>query len=174
MIQSFTHKLKTENILNFILYMGALTIGMSFIGKDESFIFSRNNVKDSLSLNPKCISRIDSFTKTKVYENVDLEPRFPGGPSAFARFLNRNLVYPKSFEDEQFQSSVIINFIVKMDGSLTDIHVNGKRDGKSISALERSVMELYKKMPNWTPGKCNGKNVSVRLKRPITICLSSD
>ena len=165
------HRSKVKCTLDFIFYIVALTIVISFIGIDKSFVVTETHFTDMSSANPKCDTRIDSFAKILVYENVDLEPSFPGGPPALTRYLNRNLKYPDIDEDSSYQLTATVSFIVKVDGALIDIHIDRKRNGNGLSSLEKVVLDLYKDMPEWIPGKCNGHNVPVRVRRSISIHL---
>lgn len=122
---------------------------------------------------PPCKSYYNNFLKKKVYTTVEIEPAFPGGAAAFQRFLNRNLKYPQEQIDiGDLQSTVMVKLVVDVDGQIKDIRVQDRdrsKDSNELTPLDREVVRVYKSMPSWTPGICNGKKVAVELKRPLTV-----
>lgn len=122
---------------------------------------------------PPCKSYYNSSLKKKVYTNVEIEPGFPGGEAAFQRFLNRNLKYPQEQIDSgELQSTVVVKFVVDVDGQIKDLRVQSRdrnKDSSELTPLDREVVRVYNSTPTWTPGICNGKNVAVELKRPLIV-----
>ena len=110
------------------------------------------------------------FAKTEVKEpdpkipidNPEVEPAYPGGINALRVFLERNLSNPKDL-DEGEQVSVKIKFIVGYDGALKSFET--VQDGGK--EFNNEVVRVLKKMPQWVPGKSNGKNVSVYYTIPV-------
>ena len=62
-------------------------------------------------------------TEKKVSENRVL-PQFPGGPQAWAEYLQKKLWYPQSADAYGVEGRVVIKFTVKEDGSLSDIEAH--------------------------------------------------
>lgn len=61
------------------------------------------------------------------------------------------------------EGRVISAFIVNEDGSLSNIKI-----ARSISEkFDEEAIRLIKNMPNWKPGKQNGKAVKVSYSLPI-------
>ena len=59
--------------------------------------------------------------------------------------------------------AVIISFIIDNNGQVLDIKVN-----RGISeTLDNEAIRIVSLMPNWTPGKKNGKPVKSRYNLPI-------
>ncbi|MES2429602.1 MAG: energy transducer TonB [Bacteroidota bacterium] len=98
----------------------------------------------------------------KPLEKVDDEAMFPGGQSALREFLKRNLVNPNEMEEGE-EVFVRIKFVVGYDGKLKGFEVmqSGGND------FDKEVIRVLKKMPQWTPGKVKGRNVSVYTMIPI-------
>ncbi len=99
--------------------------------------------------------------KTPI-NNPEFEPSYPGGMNALRTFLQRNLTNPEDLEESE-QVSVKIKFIVGYDGVLKNFET--LQDGGA--AFNNEVMRVLKKMPQWVPGKSNGKNVSVYYTIPV-------
>lgn len=104
-----------------------------------------------------------SESSTKVYDEVDEMPSFPGGLNGLMTFLAQNMVYPVTAQENGVQGRVIISFVVETDGSITDVKVARSVD----PSLDREAMRVVKAMPKWTPGKKDGKPVRVKYTVPM-------
>jgi protein TonB len=102
-----------------------------------------------------------------AYQKVDVMPEFPGGDIALLKFIADNTVYPKEAKEKGIQGKVITRFMVKKDGSVSDVSVV---QGVN-SALDNEAVRVVKTLPNFTPGKLNGKTVPVWFMVPITFAL---
>lgn len=96
--------------------------------------------------------------QTPVYEQkqVDQKAMFAGGEEKLVEFLLKNLKYPKDAEREKADGTVCVHFIVKSDGSLSEIKVP-----ESVHpALDAEGIRIVKAMPKWIPARKKGKAVS--------------
>lgn len=99
-----------------------------------------------------------------AYDVVEQMPSFPGGDQKLHEFIKKNLRYPKECADSGIQGRVIIAFIVERNGKLSNIRVV-----KSVNpALDKEALRIVNLMPNWIPGKQNGRTVRVKFLIPIT------
>ena len=90
-------------------------------------------------------------------------PQFPGGPIEFMKWLTRNLKYPKSLEPLKVEGTVVADFIVNTDGSVTDITIK-----KSLHTLcDNEVLRVLSTMPRWTPGIENDKPCRTNVCIPV-------
>jgi len=112
---------------------------------------------------------VDDTTNTKYFvgEIVEQMPMFPGGPVALKQFIVDNLKYPEEAEEDSVQGRVIVSFVVEDDGSITEVKVAKSVDPR----LDKEAVEVVSKMPKWTPGQSNGKNVRVNYQIPINFKL---
>nr|WP_294791707.1 M56 family metallopeptidase [uncultured Mucilaginibacter sp.] len=106
----------------------------------------------------------------KVFSTVEAYPVFPGGMSGFTKFLSKNLKYPNEMRSRGIQGKVFVQFIVGMDGSLSDIKA---MRGPSEEFKEEAVRVLSTS-PKWIPGFQNGRKVKVQYTVPINFTLSFD
>ena len=104
-----------------------------------------------------------SESSTKVYDEVDEMPSFPGGLNGLMTFLSQNMVYPVTAQENGVQGRVTVSFVVETDGSITDVKVARSVD----PSLDREAMRVVKAMPKWTPGKKDGKPVRVKYTVPM-------
>ncbi len=95
-------------------------------------------------------------------------PQFPGGMTAFIQWLNRNLKYPVTAQQQKKQGQVTVTFIINTDGSTADIKVS-KSSG--IPALDFEAVRVLRTMPRWTPGKEKGKPCRTMVAVPVVFKL---
>jgi len=118
---------------------------------------------------PASATKEDSESDERVFEVVETDPQFPGGTKALKQYLSNNIEYPMRARRQATQGDVIVQFIVKKDGSISDINVvKGLGDG-----LNQEAIRLVKSMPKWNPGKQRGRPVEVKYTLPITFNLGS-
>lgn len=100
---------------------------------------------------------------------ADIPPQFPGGTDAFIKFLKRNLTSPRDL-DENEETSVLVRFVVDLDGSLSGFEVS--RSGGV--DFDKEVLRVLHKMPKWVPGRTHGENISVYYTVPVKFTAQSD
>lgn len=92
-----------------------------------------------------------------VYEHPDQLASFKGGMEAMISYLKSNVHYPEAAFKKGIQGKVLVEFIVRKDGSLTDVKLF-----KSVHPeLDKEALRVVKSMPKWIPGKDKGKYVNV-------------
>ena len=119
------------------------------------------------TLTATTLSTIDRQTQqpdTKVYKVVEVKPQFKGGESAMMEFIAKNVKYPQAAINATQQGRVIVGFVVRKDGIVSDVHIE-KSSGHA--ALDEEAMRVVKTMPAWKPGKQKGKLVNVKCDVPI-------
>ena len=106
-------------------------------------------------------------TDDKIFQVVEDQPEFPGGMEALMKHLSKEIKYPKEAQDKGTQGRVIVQFVVRKDGSITDAKVMKPVD----PLLDAEALRVVSEMPNWTPGKQRGEAVNVRFTLPVTFRL---
>ena len=101
--------------------------------------------------------------ENKVFDIVEQQPLFPGGPAALMKYLSENTKYPVVAQENGVQGRVTVQFVVEKDGSISDVHVLRGVD----PSLDREAVRVVKSMPRWTPGKQNGITVRVIYRVPV-------
>ena len=89
-------------------------------------------------------------------ENVQA-PEFPGGENAYMKFLSDNIKYPVIAQENGIQGLIEAVFNIDTTGKVTFVKFSKSVD-PSLDKEARRVIEL---MPDWIPGKLNGKATSV-------------
>jgi len=112
-----------------------------------------------------------SVTKSAIIEAEDAEvltvveemPSFPGGDTERNKFLAENIVYPRQAAENGLQGTVYISFIVNSDGKITDAKILRGIGG----GCDEEALRVVKLMPDWKPGRQNGKTVRTLFNMPV-------
>jgi protein TonB len=104
----------------------------------------------------------------KVWESVEQDPQFPGGQEALLKWVSDNLRYPSVAKEEGIQGRVVVQFVVKIDGSIGTVKVVRGKDPD----LDEEAIRVTKSLPKFAPGKMNGHPVNVWYTLPITFKLN--
>lgn len=91
-------------------------------------------------------------------------PEYPGGDEALLAFLTREIQYPEVARTTGITGTVLIEFVVEKDGSVSNARVKVPLFPECDKEAVRGVMA----MPKWKPGKNNGKPVRCYYQVPVT------
>lgn len=100
---------------------------------------------------------------------VELMPSYAGGEEALYGFLNANIKYPTIARENNISGTVVVNFVVEKDGSITNVKVLKDIGG----GCGEEAVRVVKSMPKWNVGKQNGEPVRVAFNLPIKFTLSN-
>ena len=98
-----------------------------------------------------------------VYRSVEQMPRFPGGEAALMKYLESHIKYPPEAAENNVQGHVIVQFVVKKDGSIGEVKVVRSLEEN----LDKEAIRVIKSLPKFTPGRHDGKAVSVWYTLPV-------
>ena len=105
-------------------------------------------------------------TKVESTISVDKAPEFKGD---LALYFKKNLDYPEDSRTNKVQGTVLVEFTVNKDGTISNVHVL-----KGVSKeLNKECVDVVENMPEWKPGKVNGVKVKVKYIIPIKFILHS-
>jgi protein TonB len=105
----------------------------------------------------------------KTFTKVEIESDYPGGASAWQRYLNKNLRYPQEAIDGEIQGTVVVQFIVDKAGNVSDVDaISGPKE------LRDEAVRVIKKSGSWTPAVQNGRQVKSYKKQPIVFRLETE
>ncbi|PWT70761.1 MAG: hypothetical protein C5B59_20390 [Bacteroidetes bacterium] len=99
---------------------------------------------------------------------MEIESEFPGGPTAWARFLNANLVYPKKAVKKNIEGDVIVQFIVDKEGNVSNVEA---LSGPEL--LREAAVKVFQNSPKWKPAFQYGRKVKSYKKQPIKFRLQT-
>ena len=111
-----------------------------------------------------------STTDEEALQVCEQMPEFPGGMGECMKFLSKNIRYPEEAMKNDVQGRVIIQFVVKKDGSISNPTVARSVD----PLLDEEALRVINAMPKWKPGMHEGKAVNVKYTIPVMFKLSGD
>lgn len=108
--------------------------------------------------------------KEDIFTSVDESPTFPGGVKELYRFIGQNIKYPAAAQRANTQGKVFVRFIVRKDGSTSDMTVlKGIGNG-----CDEETMRVISIMPKWNAGKNKGVPVNVYFTMPVSFVLEGN
>ena len=101
--------------------------------------------------------------KPEIYEVVDEDPVFPGGFSAFQKYLVNNIQYPEFARENNIQGRVTLQILIDEKGKVSDI-----KEIRSPHPLLTKEAARVISATTWTPAKVNNNPVKYRYTVPVT------
>ncbi len=141
-------------------------VTMAFIASPKAETITDKVVTESGQLSAAAITKA-SKPKDNIMQECEVMPQYVGGPEAMFKFLSENIKYPKAAEQRHAQGRALVSFVVRTDGTLSDIKIIRHLDPD----LDAEAIRLIKSMPKWIPGYQKGKAVNVKYVLPITFKL---
>ncbi len=88
---------------------------------------------------------------------------FPGGKTAWGKFLKKNFKYPRIAQRQGIEGRVNLKFIVDKEGNISNIEVLRGLGG----GCDEEAIRVLQKSPKWNPGRQRGRAV----KSPMSIAI---
>ena len=102
----------------------------------------------------------------REYCDKKVEPK--GGMEAFRSLVSEKLKYPEAAKEHKIEGRVFVQFIVKKDGALTEVHtVKGLGYG-----CDEEAQRFIKNETSWIPAQVANQNVNSRMILPIAFKLN--
>lgn len=108
--------------------------------------------------------------KSDSYEFVDEPAEYPGGRAELLKFLSDHIVYPKSAIKKNLEGKCYLQFVVDVDGFVTNVRV--KRGVPDCPECDAEAVRVVNMLPQWKPGRVNGKPVNSTFSMPIMFGLT--
>jgi TonB family protein len=109
---------------------------------------------------------------TMVYYKAEVDPAYIGGMDAMKDFLKANLTYPDAAEGDAMEGTVFVDFVVAENGKVIDVTSTSNTYGEAEELFSAEAMRVVNLMPDWEPGRQNGKSVDVKYSVPITFVVN--
>jgi len=103
----------------------------------------------------------------KVDTFVSEMPQYPGGETELAKFIQTKFQFTDRMYDHGGEILVVVRFVVKSDGQVSDIKV--VKCSVPYVGAEVETERLCKRMPKWIPGNNGKEAVNVFLQIPLRI-----
>lgn len=135
--------------------------------KDWNMYYENNKpaLKENFDESGKLLSGIyfESNGEQTEVPSFYISPSYPGGTKSFYNFLFSQIKNNKSNAIYATYGTIRVEFVVKIDGSITDITVNGTTD----SYLEKELTRVMKLAGDWIPAIELGEPIRSRHIIPI-------
>ena len=134
-------------------------IDFSFWPDDFWYIERKSGDSYNVSLIPK---------NDSIYKIVEQMPEYPGGTAKMLTFISENIKYPQSAMEKGIEGKCYIQFVIDVDGSITNVELMRGFDEE----CDAEALRVVNLMPKWKPGKKDGKPVRVHYMIPIAFKLT--
>lgn len=105
----------------------------------------------------------DSASQTgPPFTKVEFEAEYPGGARAWSKYLQQNLKYPDEAAKNEIQGTVLVQFIVEKDGTVSNITIISGPD-----VLKAESIRIIRDSGKWKPAKQNRHIVRSYHRQPI-------
>lgn len=147
----------------------ATAVGKTAMTLSKDTLASGGRTKSAVSDELLVVGFSNGGKDDNVYDITEEPPSFPGGQAAMKTYLARNIKYPPTAMKNKIEGRVILQFVVRADGSISNTHVM-----RSISPeLDAEAVRVIANMPKWNPGKQDGKPVNVKFTIPVSFKLDA-
>jgi protein TonB len=101
----------------------------------------------------------------KIFQKVEIEAQFPGGPAAWQKYVARAINSQlDEFTDADY-GTCVVRFIVDKTGTVSDVQATTMKGSK----LAEIAVNAIRKGPKWTPAQQNGRYVNAYRLQPVTL-----
>ena len=108
----------------------------------------------------------------KIFIDVQMAAKFPGGFDAWKRYLEKNLNagLPAENGAQSGKYTVLVSFVVDSEGNISEV----KAENKPGFGTEEEAIRIIKKGPKWQPAIQNGRKVAYRVKQQVTFLVDDN
>lgn len=121
---------------------------------------------------PAAVHAADSVVvnQDSVYiHGIEQKAHFKGGEVAFQKYVMNNFRYPARCQDNGIGGSVLLRFVVDVDGSIVNIQV--LEVSTKCPEFGQEAVRILKNSPRWIPGMYNGRYVKSYRELPLKMAV---
>jgi protein TonB len=125
------------------------------------------------SSTPVAVKAADSVVvdKDSVYSSgMEQKAQFKGGDKAFQRYVMDNFTYPARCQENGIGGSVLLRFVVDVDGRIVNIQV--LEVSTKCPEFGQEAVRILKNSPRWIPGMYNGRYVKSYRELPLKMAVN--
>lgn len=106
-------------------------------------------------------------TKKERRRMIFKKPQFPGGERMLKQYLSQNISYPKEAVDKRIQGKVYAEFVVEIDGTISEVKIYRGIGG----GCDEETIRVIESMPKWNPAEQKGTKIRAKHALPIQFYL---
>jgi len=108
-------------------------------------------------------AEVNSIKVSELENKINSQAQFPGGLKELAKYLTKNIKYPRNSRTSSSRGKVIVCFTIEKDGKISNVQIV-----KGVNKiLNKEAKRVVSNMPNWKPALENGIAVNTKLNIPI-------
>lgn len=100
---------------------------------------------------------------------VEQNPEFIGGYEAMLKYLRENIHYPAAAQQSKIQGTTFVQFVISKTGKISKVKILRGIGG----GCDEEAIRVVREMPDWIPGRNNGKAVTVMFQIPVKFQLKA-
>ena len=143
----------------------AIASTLSSVASTEAVVNTPD--KDSENSSVIAVKQSTDNTKGDVLKAPEEMPQFPGGMNALMKHIYQNIKYPEEALKANKTGTVIVQFVISKTGEIGETKVVRSQG----ELLDAEAVRVVKSLPNFIPGKVDGKPVNVMYTLPIQFSL---
>jgi hypothetical protein len=90
-----------------------------------------------------------------IFKSVEINATYTDGNDGFRRFLERNLTFDSCL-NENYPSHLFITLLIDKNGVVQEVQLKNENLD---TGCEKTLKQIFLKMPKWKPARINGKPV---------------
>ena len=102
-----------------------------------------------------------------IMDPIEIDPAFIGGTEEMYQFINQNIYYTKSCQQESARNQVWVQFIVDTTGFIINSKIMKDTGSGCNDEALRVVNLMNEDGPRWSPGEHDGRKVRMWVNLPI-------
>ena len=149
---------------NRLLFDGPLSPYIKYV----DYLMKKEKATKEPSTNSNVIVPSPPQKSDEVFKSAAHMPSFPGGDAALMKYLNDHMIYPEQAKIDGIQGKVIVQFVVKKDGTIGEVKVS-----RGVHPLlDKEAIRLVLNLPSFSPGRnAVGETIDVWYTLPVTFKL---
>lgn len=106
------------------------------------------------------------IAQKKDTTHIEILPQYPGGISEMAKFISKNIKYPKSARKKGIEGKCYLKFIVEKNGKADSVKVI--KGVPNCIECDIAAIKVIEAMPLWQPATIDGVAVRCYFNIPIS------
>jgi protein TonB len=104
------------------------------------------------------------------FEKLEFQPKFQGGGlDRFHSWVTGRVKYPLMAQQMQITGTVMVKFLISVDGSVTDVEVTSNTN----KLLNDEVIRVVRSSPKWEPGRQGTRPVVALVTLPVAFTITA-
>ena len=135
----------------FFIVLIAVAVGVSSFNVDAKKRKTRKRAAKAKVVEPAPTNYdyVIASTDDNIYDVVKYPPEYPEGTAGLQKFLADNICYPESAKKDKVQGTVVLQFVVEKDGSISNVKVLRSADKRLDDEAIRVVSQITRFVPGY-------------------------